>query len=104
MPTSTPPDDDDPDLTSALEDAARLYEGRVVRIPSGRGRGLVKTAAGAELPFDFATVAVGGAIRSLRALRAGTRVTFDVSATRDGPQITHLWVGAAPARRRDASD
>jgi hypothetical protein len=70
-----------------------FYPGLIVNLDRVRGRGLVRSRSGREIPFQFPFVAIVGAPIGGRApgipfLREGDSIGFDVGWTSQGLRIT----------------
>ena len=73
------------------EPLARFYRGRIVKLQHGRGRGLVRSAGGREIPFvhPFVELLDG---RKMGDLSEGMEVGFDVGWTSKGLRVTKLKI------------
>lgn len=72
-----------------------FYSGLIVILDAVRGRGLIRTRSGREIPFEFPFVAVvgapiGGRAPGIEFLREGDSVGFDVGWTSKGLRITSI--------------
>lgn len=72
-----------------------FYQGIVVRLDRGRGRGMVRSLSGREIPFQFPFVVVlgagiGGRMPGIEMLYEGGRVGFDVAQTSRGLLVSTL--------------
>jgi hypothetical protein len=72
-----------------------FYPGLIVILDAARGRGLVRTRSGREIPFEFPFVTVvgapiGGRAPGIEFLREGDSVGFDVGWTSKGLRITSI--------------
>ena len=79
-----------------------FYPGLIVMLDRARGRGVVRSHSGREIPFVFPHVAVVGAglsgrMPGIELLREGDSVGFDVGWTSKGLRITSI----RPAVRND---
>ena len=70
----------------------KYYIGTIVRLFAGSARGLVRTAAGREIPFEFAHVTMVGERRRFSDLREGATVGYDVSWTSRGLRVSVLRI------------
>lgn len=72
-----------------------FYQGIVIRLDRGRGRGAVRSLSGREIPFQFPFVTVQGAAAGgrrpgIEMLYEGGRVGFDVAWTSHGLMVSTL--------------
>lgn len=72
-----------------------FYRGMIVTLDRVRGRGLVRSFSGKEIPFRFPFVEVvgapiGGRMPGIQLLREGDTVGFDVGWTSHGLSVTKL--------------
>jgi hypothetical protein len=72
-----------------------FYRGMIVSLDRVRGRGLVRSFSGKEIPFRFPFVEVvgapiGGRMPGIQSLREGDSVGFDVGWTSHGLWVTKL--------------
>jgi hypothetical protein len=72
-----------------------FYRGIIVRLERARGKGVIRSLSGRDIPFEFPFVAVvgaeiGGAMPGLERLREGERVGFDVGWTSKGLIVTTI--------------
>ena len=70
-----------------------FYPGMIMRLDRVRGRGVVRSHTGKEIPFEFPHVAVvgaaiGGRAPGIELLREGDSVGFDVGWTSRGLRVT----------------
>jgi hypothetical protein len=70
-----------------------FYRGMIARLDRARGRGLVRSHQGRELPFQFPFVQVtgapiGGRFPGIDLLNEGDSVGFDVGWTSSGLHVT----------------
>src|SRR5690348_8247797 len=70
-----------------------FYRGMIARLDRARGRGLVRSHQGRELPFQFPFVQVtgapiGGRFPGIDLLNEGDSVGFDVGWTSSGLTVT----------------
>lgn len=73
---------------------ALAYRGTVVRFAPGSGTGVLRTAAGREVPFDLEHCEVAPALRTGPrevGLSAGMEVGFDLGRTSRGTCVTRLF-------------
>ena len=78
-----------------------FYSGLIVILDAARGRGVVRSRSGREIPFEFPYVSVvgagiGGRAPGIEFLREGDSVGFDVGWTSKGLRVTSI----KPAERR----
>ena len=72
-----------------------FYQGMILRLDRARGRGMVRSHSGKEIPFEFPFVAVlgapiGGTMPGIDLIREGDIVGFDVGWTSRGLRITTI--------------
>jgi len=72
-----------------------FYQGMILKLDRARGRGVVRSHSGKEIPFEFPFVAVsgariGGAMPGIDLIREGDIVGFDVGWTSKGLRITTI--------------
>jgi hypothetical protein len=72
-----------------------FYPGLIIILDRARGRGVVRSHSGREIPFQFPFVSVvgapiGGRAPGIEFLREGDRVGFDVGWTSKGLCITSI--------------
>jgi hypothetical protein len=82
-----------------------FYPGLIVILDRARGRGIVRSHSGREIPFQFPFVAVvgaplGGRAPGIEMLQEGDTVGFDVGWTSKGLCITSI----KPASRSNTGD
>jgi len=70
-----------------------FYPGMIMRLDRTRGRGVVRSHTGKEIPFEFPYVAVigaeiGGKAPGIELLREGDSIGFDVGWTSHGLVVT----------------
>jgi cold shock CspA family protein len=70
-----------------------FYRGMILRLDRSRGRGVVRSHSGKEIPFHFPHVQIigapiGGEMSGIESLREGDSVGFDVGWTSHGLQVT----------------
>ena len=70
-----------------------FYPGMIMRLDRNRGRGVVRSHTGKEIPFEFPHVAVvgagiGGTAPGIELLREGDSIGFDVGWTSHGLRVT----------------
>ena len=70
-----------------------FYPGMIMRLDRFRGRGVVRSHSGKEIPFEFPFVAVvgagiGGPMPGIELLSEGASVGFDVGWTSRGLRVT----------------
>jgi hypothetical protein len=83
-----------------------FYAGMISRLDRTRGRGIVRSHSGKEIPFEFPHVAIvgaplGGRMPGIDLLREGDVVGFDVGWTSHGLRVTTI---RPPANRASESD
>ncbi|MGH7934543.1 MAG: hypothetical protein ACREQN_15465 [Candidatus Binataceae bacterium] len=72
-----------------------FYSGMIVRLDRVRGRGLLRTNQGREVPFEFPFVAVvgapiGGRMPGIELIQEGDTVGYDVGWTSKGLRVTAI--------------
>jgi hypothetical protein len=72
-----------------------FYQGMILKLDRARGRGVVRSHSGKEIPFQFPFVAVtgapiGGTMPGIDLIREGDIVGFDVGWTSKGLRITTI--------------
>ncbi len=72
-----------------------FYQGMILTLDRARGRGVVRSHSGKEIPFEFPFVSVvgaplGGKMPGIDLIREGDIVGFDVGWTSKGLRITTL--------------
>ena len=72
-----------------------FYPGMILKLDRARGRGIVRSHSGKEIPFEFPFVAVvgaiiGGRMPGIDLLREGDSVGFDVGWTSKGLCVTTI--------------
>ena len=70
-----------------------FYPGMIMRLDRTRGRGIVRSHSGKEIPFEFPHVEVvgaqiGGRAPGIEMLREGDSIGFDVGWTSRGLRVT----------------
>lgn len=80
----------------------RYYQGRIKRLFRGSETGIVRSATGREIPFEFQHVVMYGPVRDFEQLREGLSVGFDVGWTSRGLRVTALRVVGGDASQRKA--
>jgi hypothetical protein len=85
-----------------------LYPGMIMRLDRARGRGMVRSHSGKEIPFEFPFVRVlgaevGGRMPGIELLSEGASVGFDVGWTSSGLRVTLIKAKAPPAGPPDGS-
>src|ERR1700732_5422407 len=70
-----------------------FYSGLIVNLDRARGRGLVRSRSGREIPFQFPFVSVvgapiGGRAPGIEFLGEGDSIGFDVGWASEGPRLT----------------
>lgn len=79
-----------------------FYPGMIMRLDRSRGRGVIRSHSGKEIPFEFPFVAVvgapvGGRMPGIELLSEGEIVGFDVGWTSKGLRVTMIRPRNAPA-------
>ncbi len=64
------------------------YEGKILRLLHGSETGVVRSATGREIVFEFRHVVMRGILRRFAELSEGMRVGFDVGWTSSGLRVT----------------
>jgi hypothetical protein len=72
-----------------------FYQGMILSLDRARGRGVVRSHSGREVPFQFPHVRVvgagiGGQMPGIELLREGDVVGFDVGWTSGGLRVTTI--------------
>ncbi len=72
-----------------------FYQGMILRLDRARGKGLVRSHTGKEIPFQFPFVIVvgapiGGRMPGIDLLAEGQSVSFDVGWTSKGLRVTSI--------------
>ena len=72
-----------------------FYSGLIIILDRTRGRGVVRSRSGKEIPFQFPFVSVvgaplGGRAPGIEFLREGDSVGFDVGWTSKGLRVTSI--------------
>jgi hypothetical protein len=73
--------------------AGSFYRGTIERLFRGSQVGVVRSASGREIPFEFLHVSMVGPLRRYDDLREGMQVGFDVGWTSSGLRVTVLSAG-----------
>ena len=68
----------------------KFYHGTLVRLQRGRQRGVVRGAAGKEIPFEFMHAILLGDRLRWDDLHEGMEVVYDVGWTSSGLRVTAL--------------
>jgi hypothetical protein len=81
-----------------------FYTGRLIRLDRVRGRGLLRSNHGREIPFEFPFVEVvgapvGGRMPGIDLLKVGDEVGFDVGWTSKGLRVTVIKPASAKSER-----
>jgi hypothetical protein len=84
-------DEGEPEERSAL--AGKFYRGTIERLFRGSQVGVVRSAGGREIPFEFLHVSMVGPLRLYEDLREGMPVGFDVGWTSKGLRVTVIRAG-----------
>ncbi len=74
----------------ADQEGSRYYQGRIKRLLRGSETGVVRSATGREVSFEFRHVIMRGPLRHFEDLREGMAVGFDVGWTSSGLRVTVL--------------
>jgi hypothetical protein len=74
----------------APDGGGKFYRGTIVKLFRGSQSGIVRSAAGRDLPFTFLHVVMVGSRRRFEDLREGMPVGFDVGWTSKGLLVTTL--------------
>ena len=72
------------------QEGPRYYQGRIKRLLRGSETGIVRSATGREVSFEFQHVIMRGPLRHFEDLREGMNVGFDVGWTSSGLRVTVL--------------
>ena len=72
-----------------------FYQGMILKLDRSRGRGVVRSHSGKEIPFEFPFVAVlgagiGGNMPGIDLIREGDIIGFDVGWTSKGLRVTTI--------------
>ncbi|HUA35887.1 MAG TPA: hypothetical protein VMA09_19915 [Candidatus Binataceae bacterium] len=72
-----------------------FYQGMILKLDRARGRGVVRSHSGRDVPFEFPFVSVvgagiGGDKPGIEMLREGDVVGFDVGWTSKGLRVTSI--------------
>jgi len=88
--------DEDADVTSdgleAFSDH-KFYRGTLLKLQRGRQKGILRTADGKEIPFDFAHAQLLGDRYRWEDLHEGMDVGYDVGWTSNGLRVTVIRPG-----------
>lgn len=84
-----------------------FYRGMIMRLDRARGRGIVRSHQGREVPFEFPFVEVvsapiGGKMPGIDLLNEGDSIGFDVGWTSRGLRVTAIK--PAPRSEKAAQD
>lgn len=66
----------------------KFYRGTLLKLQRGRQKGILRTAAGKEIPFDFLHASLVGEGHRWDDLREGMEVGYDVGWTSHGLRVT----------------
>ena len=80
------------DRPHEVESEDHFYKGVIAWVHWGREQGVIRSANGREIPFEFPFVRLVGAPRPVESLHPGMRVGFDVGWTSDGLRVTTLKI------------
>ncbi len=75
-----------------MSSANRFYQGTIVRVRAGSGRGVVRTGNGRDVIFDHWDVRILGTTLGFAALHEGMCVGFDVGRSSQGLRVTTIRV------------
>jgi len=80
-----------------------FYHGLIVFLDRVRGRGVIRSSHGREIPFQFPFVAVvgaplGGRMPGIQLIKQGDSVGFDVGWTAGGLRVTTIRPAAQDTR------
>ncbi|HYB91228.1 MAG TPA: hypothetical protein VEC38_09295 [Candidatus Binataceae bacterium] len=72
-----------------------FYQGMILKLDRARGRGILQSHSGKEIPFEFPFVSVvgaeaGGSLPGIELLKEGDVVGFDVGWTSKGLRATTI--------------
>ncbi|MGH7948066.1 MAG: hypothetical protein ACREQF_02430 [Candidatus Binataceae bacterium] len=72
-----------------------FYQGMILRLDRARGKGVVRSHSGKDIPFEFPFVSVvgapiGGRMPGIDLLAEGQSVSYDVGWTSKGLRITSI--------------
>jgi hypothetical protein len=72
-----------------------FYQGMILKLDRSRGRGVVRSHSGKEIPFEFPFVAIlgagiGGQMPGIDLIREGDIIGFDVGWTSKGLRVTTI--------------
>ncbi len=84
-----------------------FYPGMIMRLDRSRGRGVIRSNSGKEIPFEFPHVTVvgapvGGRMPGIEMLNEGDSVGFDVGWTSQGLRATSIRPKKSRARDDDS--
>jgi hypothetical protein len=100
-------EDENEDEVGGNEDRSNLagsfYRGTIGRLFRGSQVGVVRSASGRDIPFDFVHVEMVGPLRLYDDLREGMTVGFDVGWTSSGLRVTVIRAGGDEGARADKS-
>jgi hypothetical protein len=77
-----------------------FYQGMILKLDRARGRGVIRSHSGKEIPFEFPFVAVqgagiGGTMPGINLIREGDIIGFDVGWTSKGLRVTTIHPSTA---------
>ncbi|MGH7813209.1 MAG: hypothetical protein ACREQI_04310 [Candidatus Binataceae bacterium] len=83
-----------------------FYPGMILKLDRARGRGIVRSHSGKEIPFEFPFVAIagaeiGGPMPGIDLIREGDSIGFDVGWISKGLCVTTIRPSAHTASGRD---
>ncbi len=72
-----------------------FYQGMILKLDRGRGRGVVRSHSGKEISFEFPFVTIlgaeiGGTMPGIELIREGDIIGFDVGWTSSGLRVTTI--------------
>ncbi|HEV2170793.1 MAG TPA: hypothetical protein VGR40_07585 [Candidatus Binatus sp.] len=72
-----------------------FYQGMILKLDRARGRGVVRSHSGKDIPFQFPFVTItgapiGGEMPGIDLIREGDVIGFDVGWTSNGLRITTI--------------
>jgi len=79
-----------------------FYQGMILKLDRARGRGIVRSHSGKEIPFQFPFVTIhgagiGGTMPGINLISEGDIVGFDVGWTSSGLRVTIIHPRTAAA-------
>ncbi len=82
---------------------SRYYQGRIRRLQRGSESGVVRSATGREVPFEFRFVIMRGSLRRFDDLREGMPIGYDVGWTSSGLRVTVIHAEPRDDSQREAT-